>query len=164
MILFLLIDSINTEKTYLYRFLHSWNETSMGLTSVLVLGLYCREEHTKRRTCDFLSLPKHFDELTMEEYYMLEMTRLRTFIVSVYHTIWNSELEYKQELLLIQFPNLSQEWLSSLRLEHYLFWSNDLCALLAKKSPPSQCNLLSGFWMQACYLLKCFSNSLQQKK
>ncbi|RMC18414.1 hypothetical protein DUI87_04301 [Hirundo rustica rustica] len=38
------------------------------------------EEHTKRYTCDFLSLPKHFDELTMEEYYMLEMTRLRTFI------------------------------------------------------------------------------------
>ncbi|NXR80771.1 BIR51 protein, partial [Pycnonotus jocosus] len=26
------------------------------------------EEHTKRHTCDFLSLPKHFDELTMEEY------------------------------------------------------------------------------------------------
>lgn len=59
----------------------------MGLTSVLILGLYCREEHTKRHTCDFLSLPKHFDELTMDEYYMLEMTRLRTFIVSVSHII-----------------------------------------------------------------------------
>ncbi|XP_064516569.1 baculoviral IAP repeat-containing protein 5.1-like isoform X2 [Pseudopipra pipra] len=38
------------------------------------------EEHTKRHTCDFLSLPKNFEDLTVEEYYMLEMTRLRTFI------------------------------------------------------------------------------------
>ncbi|XP_068878147.1 baculoviral IAP repeat-containing protein 5.1-like [Aphelocoma coerulescens] len=41
------------------------------------------EKHAKHSTCDFLSLPKHFDELTMEEYYMLEMTRLRTFICKV---------------------------------------------------------------------------------
>ncbi|XP_005490974.2 baculoviral IAP repeat-containing protein 5.1 [Zonotrichia albicollis] len=41
------------------------------------------EEHTKRRTCDFLALPKHFDDLTMEEYYMLELTRLKTLIREV---------------------------------------------------------------------------------
>ncbi|XP_021142352.1 baculoviral IAP repeat-containing protein 5.1 isoform X2 [Columba livia] len=38
------------------------------------------EEHTKRHSCGFLSLTKHLDDLTMEEYYMLEMTRLRTFL------------------------------------------------------------------------------------
>ncbi|KAL9848302.1 baculoviral IAP repeat-containing protein 5.1-like [Geothlypis trichas] len=48
------------------------------------------EEHTKRHTCDFLSLPKHFDELTMDEYYMLEMTRLRTFICKVVSRAINS--------------------------------------------------------------------------
>ncbi|XP_064371197.1 baculoviral IAP repeat-containing protein 5.1-A-like isoform X2 [Dromaius novaehollandiae] len=37
-------------------------------------------EHSKRRNCGFLSLTKHFDDLTMEEFYMLEMTRLRTFL------------------------------------------------------------------------------------
>jgi len=55
----------------------------MVLISILILGLHCREEHTKRHSCGFLSLTKHFDDLTMEEYYMLEMTRLRTFLVSV---------------------------------------------------------------------------------
>uniref|UniRef100_A0A8C3QH31 BIR51 protein n=1 Tax=Cyanoderma ruficeps TaxID=181631 RepID=A0A8C3QH31_9PASS len=48
------------------------------------------EEHTKRHTCDFLSLPKHFDELTMEEFYMLEMTRLRTFICKIGRRTINS--------------------------------------------------------------------------
>ncbi|NWI00756.1 BIR51 protein, partial [Tichodroma muraria] len=48
------------------------------------------EEHTKRHTCEFLSLPKDFDELTMEEYYMLEMTRLRTFICKVGRRTINS--------------------------------------------------------------------------
>lgn len=37
----------------------------------------------KHYNCGFLSLTKPFDDLTMEEYYMLEMTRLRTFLVSV---------------------------------------------------------------------------------
>ncbi|XP_054685233.1 baculoviral IAP repeat-containing protein 5.1-like [Grus americana] len=41
------------------------------------------EEHSKRHSCGFLSLTKHFDDLTMEEYYMLEMTRLRTFLLTV---------------------------------------------------------------------------------
>lgn len=54
----------------------------MALISALILGLYHREEHTKRHSCGFLSLTKHLDDLTMEEYYMLEMTRLRTFLVS----------------------------------------------------------------------------------
>ncbi|XP_051642584.1 baculoviral IAP repeat-containing protein 5.1-like [Manacus candei] len=48
------------------------------------------EEHTKRHTCDFLSLPKNFEDLTMEEYYMLEMTRLRTFICKIGRRIINS--------------------------------------------------------------------------
>uniref|UniRef100_A0A8C8R5K2 Uncharacterized protein n=1 Tax=Pelusios castaneus TaxID=367368 RepID=A0A8C8R5K2_9SAUR len=40
-------------------------------------------EHSKRPSnCGFLSLTKNFDDLTMEEYYMLEMDRLRTFLVS----------------------------------------------------------------------------------
>uniref|UniRef100_G1N4J4 Baculoviral IAP repeat containing 5 n=1 Tax=Meleagris gallopavo TaxID=9103 RepID=G1N4J4_MELGA len=42
-----------------------------------------REEHAKRCSCGFLSLTKRFDDLTMEEYYMLEMMRLRIFLVSV---------------------------------------------------------------------------------
>ncbi|CAM5089789.1 baculoviral IAP repeat-containing protein 5.1-like [Natator depressus] len=38
-------------------------------------------EHSKRPSnCGFLSLTKNFDDLTMEEYYMLEMDRLRTFL------------------------------------------------------------------------------------
>ncbi|XP_044887737.1 baculoviral IAP repeat-containing protein 5.1-like isoform X1 [Mauremys mutica] len=38
-------------------------------------------EHSKRPSnCGFLSLAKNFDDLTMEEYYMLEMDRLRTFL------------------------------------------------------------------------------------
>ncbi|KFP90327.1 Baculoviral IAP repeat-containing protein 5.1, partial [Apaloderma vittatum] len=41
------------------------------------------EEHTKRHSCGFLSLTKPFDDLTMEEYYMLEMTRLRTFLCKI---------------------------------------------------------------------------------
>uniref|UniRef100_A0A669PXT3 Baculoviral IAP repeat containing 5 n=1 Tax=Phasianus colchicus TaxID=9054 RepID=A0A669PXT3_PHACC len=40
------------------------------------------EEHAKRRSCGFLSLTKQFDDLTMEEYYMLEKTRLRTFLLN----------------------------------------------------------------------------------
>uniref|UniRef100_A0A7M4ESS0 Baculoviral IAP repeat containing 5 n=1 Tax=Crocodylus porosus TaxID=8502 RepID=A0A7M4ESS0_CROPO len=39
-------------------------------------------EHTKRPSnCGFLSLTKSFDDLTVEEYYLLEMDRLRTFLV-----------------------------------------------------------------------------------
>ncbi|XP_040532042.1 baculoviral IAP repeat-containing protein 5.1 [Gallus gallus] len=48
------------------------------------------EEHTKRRSCGFLSLTKQFDDLTMEEYYMLEMTRLRTFLCKTGRSIINS--------------------------------------------------------------------------
>ncbi|XP_040979971.1 baculoviral IAP repeat-containing protein 5.1-like [Aquila chrysaetos chrysaetos] len=48
------------------------------------------EEHTKRHSCDFLSLTKHFDDLTMEEYYMLEMTRLRTFLCKTGRSVINS--------------------------------------------------------------------------
>ncbi|KFP87275.1 Baculoviral IAP repeat-containing protein 5.1, partial [Acanthisitta chloris] len=53
------------------------------------------EEHTKRHICDFLSLPKHFDDLTMEEYYMLEMTRLRTFIRKIGRSVITS---FEQEV------------------------------------------------------------------
>ncbi|KAM6071066.1 baculoviral IAP repeat-containing protein 5.1-like isoform 1-T1 [Chlamydotis macqueenii] len=49
-----------------------------------------REEHTKRHSCGFLSLTKHFDDLTMEEYYMLEMTRLRTFLCKTGRSIINA--------------------------------------------------------------------------
>ncbi|XP_068542704.1 baculoviral IAP repeat-containing protein 5.1-like [Anas acuta] len=38
------------------------------------------EEHTKSHSCGFLSISKNFDDLTVEEYYVLEMTRLRTFL------------------------------------------------------------------------------------
>ncbi|XP_075566436.1 baculoviral IAP repeat-containing protein 5.1-like [Pelecanus crispus] len=48
------------------------------------------EEHNKRPSCGFLSLTKHFDDLTMEEYYMLEMTRLRTFLRKTGRSIINS--------------------------------------------------------------------------
>ncbi|KAJ7418134.1 Baculoviral IAP repeat-containing protein 5.1 [Willisornis vidua] len=48
------------------------------------------KEHTKRHICDFLSLPKNFEDLTVEEYYMLEMTRLRTFICKIGRCIINS--------------------------------------------------------------------------
>ncbi|XP_015723157.1 baculoviral IAP repeat-containing protein 5.1-like isoform X2 [Coturnix japonica] len=48
------------------------------------------EEHAKRRSCGFLSLPKSFDELTMEEYYMLEMTRLRTFLCKTGRSVISS--------------------------------------------------------------------------
>ncbi|KGL72281.1 Baculoviral IAP repeat-containing protein 5.1, partial [Tinamus guttatus] len=37
-------------------------------------------EHSKRQQCGFLSLTKPFDDLTVEEFYMLEMSRLRTFL------------------------------------------------------------------------------------
>lgn len=82
----------------------------MGLISVLILGLHCREEHTKRHSCGFLSLTKDFDDLTMEEYYMLEMTRLRTFLVSAKQIILihNSKLEDKQELPSLRFPSISK--------------------------------------------------------
>ncbi|KAK2526127.1 baculoviral IAP repeat-containing protein 5.1 [Columba guinea] len=48
------------------------------------------EEHTKRHSCGFLSLTKHLDDLTMEEYYMLEMTRLRTFLCETGRSIINA--------------------------------------------------------------------------
>ncbi|KFV63017.1 Baculoviral IAP repeat-containing protein 5.1, partial [Dryobates pubescens] len=48
------------------------------------------EEHVKHHNCGFLSLTKHFDDLTMEEFYMLEMTRLRTFICKTGRSIINS--------------------------------------------------------------------------
>ncbi|KFO82095.1 Baculoviral IAP repeat-containing protein 5.1, partial [Cuculus canorus] len=48
------------------------------------------EEHTKRHVCGFLSLTKHFDDLTVEEYYMLEMTRLKTFLCKTGRSIINS--------------------------------------------------------------------------
>ncbi|XP_010005702.1 PREDICTED: baculoviral IAP repeat-containing protein 5 [Chaetura pelagica] len=48
------------------------------------------EEHTKRHCCGFLSLTKPFNDLTMEEYYMLEMTRLRTFLCKTGRSIINS--------------------------------------------------------------------------
>lgn len=43
-----------------------------------------RLEHSKRSqdSCGFLSLSKNFDDLTIEEYYELEMERVRTFLVS----------------------------------------------------------------------------------
>ncbi|XP_068805649.1 baculoviral IAP repeat-containing protein 5.1-like [Struthio camelus] len=47
-------------------------------------------EHSKRHSCGFLSLSKHFDDLTMEEFYMLEMTRLRTFLCKTGRSIINS--------------------------------------------------------------------------
>ncbi|XP_052531764.1 baculoviral IAP repeat-containing protein 5.1-like [Tympanuchus pallidicinctus] len=48
------------------------------------------EEHAKRRSCGFLSLTKQFDELTMEEYYMLEMMRLRTFLCKTGRRVINA--------------------------------------------------------------------------
>ncbi|XP_065606690.1 baculoviral IAP repeat-containing protein 5.1-like [Cyrtonyx montezumae] len=48
------------------------------------------EEHAKRHSCGFLSLTKPFDDLTMEEYYMLEMTRLRNFLCKTGRSIINS--------------------------------------------------------------------------
>uniref|UniRef100_A0A8C9G0X6 Survivin n=1 Tax=Pavo cristatus TaxID=9049 RepID=A0A8C9G0X6_PAVCR len=47
------------------------------------------EEHAKHHSCGFLSVTKQSDELTMEEYYMLEMTRLRIFLVSINQLILN---------------------------------------------------------------------------
>ncbi|XP_042731017.1 baculoviral IAP repeat-containing protein 5.1-like [Lagopus leucura] len=40
-----------------------------------------REKDAKHRSCRFLSLTMPFDDLTTDENYMLEMTRLRTFLV-----------------------------------------------------------------------------------
>ncbi|XP_019409429.1 PREDICTED: baculoviral IAP repeat-containing protein 5.1-like [Crocodylus porosus] len=52
-------------------------------------------EHTKRPSnCGFLSLTKSFDDLTVEEYYLLEMDRLRTFLCKTGRsTIWSFEKE-----------------------------------------------------------------------
>ncbi|XP_040418651.1 baculoviral IAP repeat-containing protein 5.1-like isoform X1 [Cygnus olor] len=48
------------------------------------------EEHTKHHSCGFLSLTKNFDDLTVEEYYVLEMTRLRTFLCKTGRSIITS--------------------------------------------------------------------------
>lgn len=82
MTLFLLIAEV-LKRTVCSGIFIAWNVTFMGLIPVLMLGFHCRNEHIKRYNCGFLALTKPFDDLTMEEYYMLEMTRLRTFLVSV---------------------------------------------------------------------------------
>uniref|UniRef100_A0A8C3GQB2 Baculoviral IAP repeat-containing protein 5.1 n=2 Tax=Anatinae TaxID=2068716 RepID=A0A8C3GQB2_CAIMO len=70
------------------------------------------EEHTKSHSCGFLSLTKNFDDLTVEEYYVLEMTRLRTFLVSVdqmilIFTVYHCIL---QEFLSLRLPSISKGW------------------------------------------------------
>uniref|UniRef100_A0A8C0GJL6 Uncharacterized protein n=1 Tax=Chelonoidis abingdonii TaxID=106734 RepID=A0A8C0GJL6_CHEAB len=60
----------------------------LTIPKMKLLCLCCRVEHSKRPSnCGFLSLAKNFDDLTMEEYYMLEMDRLRTFLVSAHANI-----------------------------------------------------------------------------
>ncbi|XP_058696045.1 baculoviral IAP repeat-containing protein 5.1-like isoform X1 [Poecile atricapillus] len=85
------------------------------------------EEHTKRHTCDFLSLPKHFDELTMEEYYMLEMTRLRTFIVQIKNKrmAWTGkDLKDHPVLSSCHGPPIAQGPIQP-DLGHFQGWSNN---------------------------------------
>uniref|UniRef100_A0A8B9VM25 Baculoviral IAP repeat-containing protein 5.1 n=1 Tax=Anas zonorhyncha TaxID=75864 RepID=A0A8B9VM25_9AVES len=70
------------------------------------------EEHTKSHSCGFLSLSKNFDDLTVEEYYVLEMTRLRTFLVSVdqmilIFTVYHCIL---QEFLSLRLLSISKGW------------------------------------------------------
>lgn len=57
-------------------------EIKYSQNEILAMYSYCRLEHAKRPSnCGFLSLTKNFDDLTVEEYYLLEMDRLRTFLV-----------------------------------------------------------------------------------
>ncbi|XP_039210563.1 baculoviral IAP repeat-containing protein 5.1-like isoform X2 [Crotalus tigris] len=49
-------------------------------------------EHSKRSqdSCGFLSLSKNFDDLTVEEYYELEMERVRNFLCKTGRSIINT--------------------------------------------------------------------------
>uniref|UniRef100_A0A674IIR9 Baculoviral IAP repeat containing 5 n=1 Tax=Terrapene triunguis TaxID=2587831 RepID=A0A674IIR9_9SAUR len=56
--------------------LEGWEPNDDPHPKMKLLCLCCRVEHSKRPSnCGFLSLTKNFDDLTMEEYYMLEMDR-----------------------------------------------------------------------------------------
>ncbi|KAM4668333.1 baculoviral IAP repeat-containing protein 5.1-like [Amazona ochrocephala] len=69
------------------------------------------KEHMKHYNCGFLSLTKPFDDLTMEEYYMLEMTRLRTFLCKTGRSIINAfeeEVTATRQRLLDNFVSKHQ--------------------------------------------------------